>query len=302
MEDNKTNMEIKLRGFRSCVSTAMRTVFGNITNLIKGNWKMLLPLIILMAAINTCFDSIMPGIMYVGFEFHGLLLLTISILLIIAYFLAYAVAYSIINKQGIMWNIKRLLWLLPVNFAFALTFTILGLIAGFIYASFSKNPMQIPLLNMIGIFLLTVPVAVIFCLPLAFVNCRYMVEPKLKLRKSLWESYAAGMRNWGFIFITYFAAILCSMILAAVLCSPTIIIQTVLNVSSYGTAAYGDLSGLPSYFIPLDFVISIYSSMIYVIILLFTTYTGYYVYQTVICKLLARKEMRKQLADSNGDD
>lgn len=291
---------MKLRGFRSCVSTAIRAVFGNLTELIKENWKMLLPLIVVMAALRTCFDNIMPGMMYVGFEFKGLQLMIISVLSLITYFLAYAVAYSIINKQGVVWNIKRLLWLLPVNIAFAMTFVILGIVAGLIYTYFCKNPAQIPILNIIVVFLLASPIAFIFCLPVTFVNCRYMMEPELKLRKSFGESYAAGMRNWGFIFITYFVATLCSMLICAVLCSPSIIIQTVLNVSSYGTAAYGDQSGLPLYFMPLDFIISLYSSTVYMIILLFVTFTGYYVYQTVSCRLIARKEMKNHTSGNDG--
>lgn len=298
MEDNETNKEMKLRGFRSCVATAMQTVFGNITGLIKGNWKMLLPLTVILAIIHTCFDCIMPGIMYVGFEFHGIQLMIISVLSFVANFLAYVLAYSIVNKQGIAWNLKRLLWLLPINVAFAIMFVLLGIAASFIYAYLSKDPAQIPLLSIIAIFLLTVPVAVIFCLPMMFVNCRYMMEPKLKLRKSFGESYAAGMRSWGFIFATYFAASLCSMIIATVLCSPAIIINTVLNVSSYGTAAYGDPSGLPSYLVPLDFVVSLYTSAIYITLLLFITYTGYYVYQTVSCKLIARNERKNMLSET----
>lgn len=299
MEDIEKNTDMKLRGFRSCVATAMQTVFGNIVKLAKENWKIILPLILTMAVINTCSDYIMPGIMYVGFEFHGKLLMTIVILSLITNFLSYSLAYSIVNKQGFVWNIKRLLRLLPLNIAFVIAYIILGVAASFIYASLSKNPAQIPLLNILGIFLLIVPVGIIFSLPLTFINCRYMVEPKLRLRKFFKEGYAAGMRNWGFIFVTYFVATLCCVIIAAVLCSPTIIIQTVLNVSSYGTAAYGDPTELPSYFFLLDFMVSLYSSAIYMTLLLFATYTGYYVYQTIICKLAARNNTKNALAGNN---
>lgn len=301
MENNDVTEELKQRGFRSCVATAMRSVFGNLLPLAKDKWKVFAPLAVALAVLHTWLDNISAGMTYVGFEFHGVQFAIITILAVVVYLLLGAGFFAVINRRSLAWNLKRELFLVPVNLLFVILFMIVAVAAGVGITTMHTDPNKVPLLDAILVSMVTLPLFLVFYLPMSYVNCRYMFEPQMKLRRQFGESYGAGMRSWGFIFAASFLAALCCLVMTVVLCLPALVIQVILNVSAYGKAAYGDPVGLPSYFVAIDLVVSLYSSVVYVVMGLFTAYTLYYIYQTVGYRRNMRIERKKQkmLAEQN---
>ncbi len=292
METEENESTLKRRSYRSCISSAYNNVIRNIWSITKQNWKIFIAIAVLQALVSTWMSHVSPGLNYVGFDFDAASFITCLVLAILSYTLLNAVVFRIINKKALLWNIKRSFFALFAAIIFTLACAIVLLIAIAAYVFSSKEPQNIPVLHLMIIALAWLPLYLILYIPTDFVFTKYMFEQEMKLRKSFFNAYGSGLRSWGFIFITLFLAFLCAGLIMLVVCLPDHIVDLTSNISAYGTAAYGDPSGLPAYFPALKFATSLLTHGVGIYLSLFFAYVSYYIYQTVSVKGNDRKERK----------
>ena len=287
MEETK---EFKRRSYLSCISAAYRFVAGDFLNIYKSNWKIFFTFAVASGILGTWGMTLAPGATYIGIDLEPTELTLCGVLVAVLNLVLAAAAYSGINKRGNTWNIMRSLKFLPFALAFVLLYAVITAVACFMYLSQIKDPASVPLLTVLGIAGCVGLVWIFVCLPLSYVNVKYMVEPETDLTKIFGSSYVVGIRHIWFIFTTNFLAVLCACIVRLVLCLPVFVMLFALNISSFGTAAYGDESGMPGYFIPLYLLFSLVAGLVDVYIAVFVIRVNYHVYETIGSKIKTANE------------
>ena len=283
MEDLKN--DFKIRGYRSCVSSAFYAVATNLRTLTLAHWRVFLILSVCISALSTWMQTIEPGAAYVGFELKRWQLMAAMTLFVVVNFVLSSALLAVINGRKLSWNVVRGLKLIPVNFVLFLIYIVLTCVCSFIYIRCNDNPAMIPLLNILAIAGLLLIVYFVIALPMAYVNMKYVMEPEVKIRKMFFRSYKTGMRSWGFIFVVVFLSSLCLGVADVAIGMPLYVMQLVYNISSIGMSVNGDNAGLPWYFMSLFFVISLCVTFVRIYLQLFLLYALYYVYQTIECKM-----------------
>lgn len=276
--------DFKIRGYRSCISSAFYAVTNNLRALTLAHWRMFLLLIVCMSALDVWVQYILPGATYVGFELKRGQMMAACAFAFIVYLVVSSTLMSVINRRTLLWNVVRNIKLIPVNLLMFLVYIVLTVVCSVIYIRCSDNPTRILLFNIFALAALLLVVYFVIALPMSYVNMKYMMEPGAKMRRMFFSSYKAGMRSWGFIFVVLFLAMLCVTMAYSVICVPVLVMQLIQNISSMGMATNGDSAGLPWYFMLLYFVISLCVSFVKIYLQLFLVYAMYYVYQTIECK------------------
>lgn len=274
----------KKRSFRSCISSAYKSVIDNIRKTTRENWKLFLVISFALGLFQTWGLTLSSGILYTGFKFKPLPLVLYCIAIFILYLVISARAFSILNKHKLTWNTLRLLKTLPVTFVFLLCYAVVFAVTAYLYIANSNNPANIPLLNIIGIALLLLPVLYIFSLPLSFVYTKYLVEEKAKINNMFFREYMNGLRNWGFLFTTQFLGGLCIILFEATICLPDHLLTLACNISYIGTSSFEDPSGLPEYFYILTALTKTVFYFVRIYVWIFVIYIFYYSYQTIILR------------------
>lgn len=297
MEIEGNESTLKRRSYRSCISSAYTYVKDNAWSITKQNWKIFILIAALQALVSSWALYLSPGVNYVGFDFKATSLALCFILALLSSTLLTAAVFRIINKRTFLWNIKRSLFVLIATIIFTLVCGIVLFAAIMTYILSSKAPQDIPVWHLALITLAWLPIYIILCVPNGFVFTKYMVEPEMKLRKAFLSAYGCGLRSWGFIFITLFLTILCAFLINLIVCIPDHLVDLIKNISAYGTSAYGDPSGLPSYFPVLKFATSFLAHGVGIYLSIFGTYVLYNIYQTVTLKANDRKtrKAKKQI-------
>lgn len=285
MEKEEIKNNMKRRSYRSCISSAYREVKNNLLSITQGYWKLFAVVAVIQGLLSAWMSTLTAGAMYVGFDFKGFQLSICTVLQLATFIALYGSIFTLINGKGIWWNIKRFVKTLPTSILFVAIYLIIAAIAAYVYILSSKDPANIPIINLIVIACLILPILMIITIPLTFVYCKYMVEPKMKLRRNFFRSYINGFRSWGFMFITIFLSTLCIMLFTLVLCLPEYVLAIIQNIAAYSSAANGDPLGLPSYLPAINFIASTWGSMVRIYTVVFYTYVVYYMYQTIECKI-----------------
>lgn len=274
----------KIRSYRSCVSEAMHSVKEAVQAQKKSSVVLFSVLAILMAALNTWMFSLIPGIIYVGFDFNGIQTALCLFAMVALTLIVVAILFSQINKQKIICNLGRMLNLIPLNIAFLLAYVFVAAVVCYLYLVMKNNYVDVKLIELFYIFVIVYPLSFFFSLPLVYVNTKHMVEDTTLGRKTFFQEYASGFRNWGFVFSTLFLATLCLGIADMFICLPLHSLALIQNIATFGKAAYGDGIKLPECFGVVVFLVSAVAYFIRFYFMLFMIYTGYYIYQTIECK------------------
>jgi hypothetical protein len=104
---------------------------------------------------------------------------------------------------------------------------------------------------------------------------------KIKMRKSFFKAYKTGFRNWGFLFLVVFIIGLISLVIMALTTLPLIILSGAQGASLQGTIAFGDPSGMPSYFVWLFFLTTLITSFIMTFVSAWMLFTATYAYGSI---------------------
>lgn len=298
MEKETIETNLKRRSYRACVADAYRSTRDNLWKMTKKYWKLIAVAVVVQGALSSWMSSLSMGITYVGFEFKGVQFMLCAALTTIATFVEFAAMYFLANGKSMLWNIKRMLRLVPLSLLATLIYLILAAGASFVYVMLDKDPANIPLTRLLTIALLVLPVFSIFYLPLSFAFNRYMFEPESKLLKTLKPSYAAGFRSWGFIFITLFLSALCAFIYLFIFSIPTSVLAGVRSVAAVSSIMNGDPVGLPSYLWVFDFIGGVWGNLVTIYAWAFSVYVLRNIYETVKCKMNDREAARLEAESS----
>lgn len=288
MEIEGKEVGFKMRSFRSCVSEAMHSVREAVQMQNKSNVVLFSILAFVMAALNTWMFSLIPGIIYVGFDFRGIQFTLCLLAMVAMTLIVVSILFSQVNKRKEICNIARMLKLIPANIAFLLVYVLVAAVVCYFYLVMKNNYTDVKLIELFYIFIIVYPLYFVFSLPLVYVNTKYMVETSTLDRKTFFHSYGSGFRNWGFIFSTVFLALLCLCIADIFICLPLHALALIQNIADFGKAANGDDIKLPKYFGVLVFLVSAAAYFIRFYFMSFMTYTGYYIYQTIECRRIEK--------------
>ena len=284
MDTKKNENKFIMRGYRSCVYSAMCEMIHSLRSTNKKNILVYSVMAVLMASLSTWMLFLTPGAMYVGTEFKGGQIVLCSTLIIAFGLIIMSFFYGKINNKGTIWSLIRCLKLIPINIVFVIVYILISIISCYVYLSFVTNAVDVKLITILGIFGVISPLLFAFMLPMVYVNTKSLMNQDCSISRSFRQSYVEGSRNWGFIFATCFLAILCYFIVDFLACIPFYIIQLIYNIAVYGEIAYNDSVGLPTYFGVMTFFMAFFSSFVRLFLFTFIVYVNYNIYQTIECR------------------
>ena len=137
--------------------------------------------------------------------------------------------------------------------------------------------------------------AVVFLLPLAYTNMRYVLTDGVGYWKDLRERYGIGFRRWGFIFLVVFVT---SLLLAVICLSTSLpaIILTIANQTATIGHLVGDPLGMPDYIGWLAAVVFLLIGFLQAYVLLSFLFPIYYMYGSIDAHESNRKDFNKPKA------
>lgn len=135
-------------------------------------------------------------------------------------------------------------------------------------------------LTMCGAGCVTVLMLMLAFAPLLNSVTRYVFSADAKFAEIFGKPYKDGFRRIGFLFSLSLALGLLCLVFWLLLCVPGFITNFAETVDTYGVAA-GDNSGLPSYFVGLNFLSTFFMAFIMQYIMIWVTLTLFYAYGSV---------------------
>lgn len=278
--------KLKERSFRSCISAAIESTRVKAKEIIKSKWKAIAIIALLEGALFVWGFNLMPGILYVGFELHTWQIALSCTMSFVLHLIIYSICFSSINGKSVLWNVVRSAKTIPATLCFLLLYIVLAAAISLTYICSSKQPENIPLLNILLLACSALPLLYIITVPLFYVYTRYQIEEGAKLAKSFKKAYIDGFRHWGFIFATQFLAALCLIVFEFTICLPEYVLIVSHNVSAIGMASQGDPSGLPENFRIIAAVAGTVYGFIRFFEALFAVNTASNCYQTITARRL----------------
>lgn len=137
--------------------------------------------------------------------------------------------------------------------------------------------------------------AVVFLLPLAYTNMRYVLTDGVGYWKDLRERYGIGFRRWGFIFLVVFVTSLLLAVICLITSLPAIIL-TIANQTATIGHLVGDPLGMPDYIGWLAAVVFLLIGFLQAYVLLSFLFPIYYMYGSIDAHESNRKDFNKPKA------
>ena len=291
MEKDQDSILMKDRSGRACISAGYRLYMSNFRRIFRYSW--------LAAVIFALSVSIGGTIMILRPRlalFSGLLILIVE-----ALFASYGFAVLKQHQQtGVISYTPR--WFnLDVHIFVRTLKAWLNLIV--IYIVTTAIVVGVALLaftylspyTALGLACFMGLLAVVFLLPLAYTNMRYVLTDGVGYWKDLRERYGIGFRRWGFIFLVVFV----TSLLLAVICvftSLPAIILTIANQTATIGHLIGDPLGMPDYIGWLAAVVFLLIGFLQAYVLLSFLFPIYYMYGSIDAHESNRKDFNKPKA------
>ena len=291
MEKDQDSILMKDRSGRACISAGYRLYMSNFRRIFRYSW--------LAAVIFALSVSIGGTIMILRPRlalFSGLLILIVE-----ALFASYGFAVLKQHQQtGVISYTPR--WFnLDVHIFVRTLKAWLNLIV--IYLVTTAIVVGVALLaftylspyTALGLACFMGLLAVVFLLPLAYTNMRYVLTDGVGYWKDLRERYGIGFRRWGFIFLVVFV----TSLLLAVIClftSLPAIILTIANQTATIGHLVGDPLGMPDYIGWLAAVVFLLIGFLQAYVLLSFLFPIYYMYGSIDAHESNRKDFNKPKA------
>lgn len=183
------------------------------------------------------------------------------------------------------------------------------------YAAQASLPATAPMLDvgpMVAASWIIIIVAGLLLLPYLYVGMKYLMAPTdgsgkkaNRLRGLVFKAYGEGIRHYGYIFIT---VLLLAIIVAAVtivVSIPMMLLVIALGMA-VGGAAMGDELGLPGYFYPMMYAISVATYFILTAATVYSIFVMGYMYGSIETRIEEKRSLtEKQSAaghEANGND
>ena len=297
---------IKSRGYRATIKAAYNLFTDNYKVILKHIWPYALALAVILGffilnqfktygQVPSLTDMLVSG---------ALMLFTI-----VAEIVFYGRTMMLFNGQSFTWNIlralKATLWMILLVVVF--TLIIIGISAAF--GSFSTGtadsatgiPQTDPMIQMqqqqtifaknMMIAMLAMTILSLLLLPIVYVYIKYFVETDTHFHKILFKNLKTGMKHWGYIFLTLLVVSICISVIGLIISLPLIILFTAYGFSIQGVMQ-GDEAGIPGYFTPLAYGVSLVSYFIYAIMILFSLFVAYYIYGSIEAKEQEKRNLK----------
>lgn len=272
------NELIKSRNVSKCVSAAFKLFNSNINRIATALW---LPILV--------YSLVASAFLTVSFFALGYKVQTAAtpwivygmmIVLAAAYVWFLATLFNLLNAQGMKCNLVKIVKLVLVYIALTIVFGIFIAAAVFVPNLMGDGvDRSHVLVVVIGVVSVIILFFLVLMLPFSYAFMAYMMEEG-SFRKTFFPAYKVGFRHWGFLFVVMFVVGLISIVVSCVLTMPLIILNIV-QMLSYRGLAWGDPSGLPSYF-PWFFFMT--STILYVLVSIFSVWIYmviYYAYGSI---------------------
>ena len=291
MEKDQDSILMKDRSGRACISAGYRLYMSNFRRIFRYSW--------LAAVIFALSISIGGTIMILRPRlalFSGLLILIVE-----ALFASYGFAVLKQHQQtGVISYTPRWFnldvhifvrtlkaWLNMIVIYLVTTAIVVGV--ALLAFSYLSPYTALGLACFMGLL------AVVFLLPLAYTNMRYVLTDGVGYWKDLRERYGIGFRRWGFIFLVVFV----TSLLLAVIClftSLPAIILTIANQTATIGHLVGDPLGMPDYIGWLAAVVFLLIGFLQAYVLLSFLFPIYYMYGSIDAHESNRKDFNKPKA------
>lgn len=295
---------IKSRGYRATIKAAYNLFTDNYKVILKHIWPYALAMAVVLGAF------VLNQFRVYGQPPMMLLSMLSSLCVIILVFVTDALftgrIMMFINGQSFPWNFQRSLkiWLwmlLLLAIVSVFVFTISYLILPGADDTSAGIPQTDPMIQMqqqqmdyfksMGVVTITMTAFLLLLLPLVYIIMQYFVETNTHFHKIFFKGWKIGMKHWGYIFITLLVVTICMTVVTMILSLPLTILFTAYGISLQGVAM-GDEAGLPGYFIPLAFVVSLFSYFIYFILTIFPLFAIYYIYGSIEAKEQEKRNLK----------
>lgn len=288
---------IKSRNVARCVSAALALFNGNIKRIVSALWLPVITLAIVTAANMTIsFSAERLGGNAVALVY---LIPLLFLLAICVYVWMSASFFNLLNTQGLKQNVAKVSKVVLAYIGFVVAvITILGVaFTAYHYFAGSVDTQQSGasfalLSKALAVVMILAIIFGILILPFVYSYFAYMLEEGT-FRKTFFPSYKVGFRHWGFIFIVYLVLGLIMFVMSCVLAMPLIILTSAQTLSIRGMA-WGDPSGLPSYFPWLFFVTVTIIYFILYFLLVCENLVFYYAYGSIKKNELDRNAKLKE--------
>lgn len=225
--------------------------------------------------------------------------IAVAILTMIASLLFYARSAMLINKKALKWNVVRMLklWLWLLLFFVVFVIIVGGITSAYAYLGKSdvtsaalsvmaaESQTQMMTAKLLGVATLASVILFLFFLPLYYPFNAYIADDKIRLRTFLWKGYKAGLKNYGYIFLTLLLTYILIAVVMAVVWMPNTILLIAMNTSRAGVIL-GDPSGMPANIHLLWYSVSILSFFVFCFIATFLLFVGYFMYGSIKTRIV----------------
>lgn len=149
-------------------------------------------------------------------------------------------------------------------------------------------------------------IAGLLLLPYLYVGTKYLMAPvdgnerkRNRLPRLVFKAYGQGIRHWGYIFIT---VLLLGIIVAAVqfiVSIPMSILVVALGLAVSGTLS-GDELGLPGYFYPMMYIVSVATYFILTAATVYSMFVMSYMYGSIETRIEEKRSLKEKAKDKDG--
>lgn len=275
----------KNRGYGSLISVALSMLSRNFKQIAKHMWAFALAysLVTAYAVIRSVHFARTDVLADAGgWTETGI----VSVLLILTGIAFYGRATMLLNGRTMMYNLMRALKLFV--FGVIVAVVIGAVVTGLSWLTFvilhktGHDFDYMQTISIIYLILLCVLLVSAFALlPYAYVMMKYIMEPETRLRKLLFVGYKAGGRHYGYIFITMLLLSIIVTVVSAIISIPMMVLIIALGMSVGGAVVMGDPLGLPGYFYPMMYAVTVITYLIMSVLSLYEIFVVYYMYGSI---------------------
>jgi hypothetical protein len=291
MEKDKDDILQKDRSGRACISAGYRLYMSNFKRIFRFSW---------VAALVFAIVTSISGTMLILRPRLALFSL-LTIIIVEALFASYGFAVLKQHQQTGAISYSPKWFNLDVHIfvrtlkawinLFVIYIVVVGVVSGITVLSTS----YLPLYTAIGLTGLFGLLALIFLLPLAYTNTRYVLTDGIGYWQNLSERYGIGLRRWGFIFLVVFVTTLFLSVVSLLTSLPALILSIANQTATMGYIT-GDPLGMPSYIGWLAAVVFLLIGFIQAYVMLSFLFPIYYMYGAIDAHEKERKEFNKTKA------
>ena len=277
MNTNKLIGMVQEHGYKGCVAEAFNIFSKNLKSIFFNTWAF---------ALAYGFSTALLFLCVTFFKLHSgsralLLCCLIPLLLSVGSTIAlYGRIFTQLTGFPLKLTCKRSAKVVVASIAYTVLLGCLLMLVSLVTDSLKPASVSMPVWAL-GIYACCLIVFALLSLPLFYVFTKYMAEADTRLHHIWWKSVATGFRHWGFIFSTQLLSFICVLAVSLAVSVPYMIVNIASFLSMMGTETMGDPSGLPSYFLVIEFFTVLFNNFLASFIFFFQVIVTYNMYESM---------------------